>query len=435
LIVEVCQALDDIGHVRLGCQSLVDRFLGLAFVFGRSRQNSPESLGRTLVSGDDVPDVRTRAPKRGQNRGEALVPTKLLVDLLVALGRLVIHLKPPVNFTKTATSQHHGTHVPLREGRDAQARSVPSVNVESQIHAAVARLVAPDARIEQVRRFRGPPLPFPAKLVLSTDVGSVTCVAKASTELGRIHHEIRILQALEELEFAAPRVMAGPVVVETSTGPIEVFIMSNLPGEALPWIGVTDVATAGRTCRLLFDAIDSLHALTPRVTAHQVASYIPRHSLDDELVAVRERVSPWTETRIFKAGIEILRKAIPRHRLPLVFSNGDYNPLNVLADDSGLTGWVDFEHACFEDPYIGLPKFRFWSEDSGWSLADQVGLVERFLYRRHVSPTAFMVRVALRGLTHLHNSSPDDPPVVMLREIERAIQALAHDDSGTDQAR
>jgi aminoglycoside phosphotransferase (APT) family kinase protein len=137
-------------------------------------------------------------------------------------------------------------------------------------------------------------------------------------------------------------------------------------------------------------------------------------------------VSPWVETRLFEEGVRVLRESIPRHRLPLVFSNGDYNPLNVLADSGGVTGWVDFEHACFEDPYIGLPKFRFWSADSGWSLAAQVGLVERFLYRRRVSPSSFMVRVALRGLTHLHDTTPEEPPIVMLREIERAIRVLQH---------
>jgi hypothetical protein len=134
------------------------------------------------------------------------------------------------------------------------------------------------------------------------------------------------------------------------------------------------------------------------------------------------------ETRIFKEGVKVLRRLIPRHRLPLVFSNGDYNPLNVLAAESGTTGWVDFEHARLEDPYIGLPKFQFWSDDSGWSLAAQVGLVERFLYRRHASPTTYMVRVVLRGLTHLHDTSRDEPPVVLLREIEGAIQTLRRDD-------
>lgn len=140
--------------------------------------------------------------------------------------------------------------------------------------------------------------------------------------------------------------------------------MSLVPGEALPWIGVTDVGTADRTCRLLFDAIDQLHALTPRVAAHAIAVDLPTRTLDHELAAVAGRKSPWVETRLFQEALDVLHTQVPRHRRPLVFSNGDYNPLNVLADENGLTGWVDFELACFEDPLIGLPKFLFWSEDS-----------------------------------------------------------------------
>jgi aminoglycoside phosphotransferase len=277
-----------------------------------------------------------------------------------------------------------------------------------------------------VIRFREAPLPFPAGLAIETRDGLVTCVVKASTRLSRLRHEAKVLSALEDLEFPAPRLMAGPQIVETSAGAVAVLVLSQLPGAALPWIGVTDVATADRTCQLLFDAIDRLHALSPLVGAHEVATDVPKRTLDDELTAVAERVSPWVETRLFEEGVRVLRESIPRHRLPLVFSNGDYNPLNVLADSGGVTGWVDFEHACFEDPYIGLPKFRFWSADSGWSLAAQVGLVERFLYRRRVSPSSFMVRVALRGLTHLHDTTPEEPPIVMLREIERAIRVLQH---------
>lgn len=252
------------------------------------------------------------------------------------------------------------------------------MTVESQIHAAVVDLVAPGAHIEQVHRFRSAPLPFPAKLVLATGEGSVVCVVKTSTEPGRSRQEASVLRALEDLAFTAPTVMAGPYVVATSEGLIEVLVMSLLPGEALPWIGVTDVATADRTCRLLFDAIDQLHALTPRIATHVIAADVPTRTLDHELAAVAERKSQWVGTRVFQEALEVLHKNVPRCRLPLVFSNGDYNPLNVLADDDGVTGWVDFELACFEDPLIGLPKFGFWSEDSGWSLANQVGLVERF---------------------------------------------------------
>lgn len=298
------------------------------------------------------------------------------------------------------------------------------MTVESQIHSAVVDLVAPGARIDQVHRFRSTPLPFPAKLVLVSDERSMTCVVKASTELGRLRREATILGALADLDFACPTVLAGPNVVATSAGSIEILVMTVLSGEALPWINVGEVATADRTCQILFDAIDRLHALTPHMAAHPNAAAIPTRTLDQELAEVEARKSPWTDSGVFREAVDVLHENLAGYRLPLVFSNGDYNPLNVLADDAGLTGWVDFELSCFEDPLIGFPKFHFWSDDRGWSLATQVGLVERYLYRHHVTPEAFLVRVALRGLTHLHDSTPDDPPVVMLNDIQHAVATL-----------
>ncbi|WP_230208433.1 hypothetical protein [Microlunatus sp. Gsoil 973] len=120
----------------------------------------------------------------------------------------------------------------------------------------------------------------------------------------------------------------------------------------------------------------------------------------------------------------MLDEHLPQHRLPLAFSNGDYNPRNVLADDSGLIGWVDFEHAWFEDPLIGFPKFLFWADDSGWMLASRTGLVERYLYRHRIAPASFAVRVVLRGLTHLVDTNPDDPPAVMIKTMEHALTTL-----------
>jgi len=304
------------------------------------------------------------------------------------------------------------------------------MTVESQIHSAVVDLVAPGARIDQVHQFRSTPLPFPAKLILATDQQSIACVVKVSTEPGRLRREATILGTLADLEFAAPTVLAGPAVVATSAGPMEILVMTQLPGEALPWINVAEVATADRTCQILFAAIDQLHALTSHIAAHPNASDIPTRTLDHELAEIEVRKSPWTDTGIFQEAVDVLHQNLPRHRLPLVFSNGDYNPLNVLADDAGLTGWVDFELSCFEDPLIGFPKFHFWSDDRGWSLAAQIGLVERYLYRHHVTPEAFLVRVALRGLTHLHDTTPDDPPVVMLKEIQHAVDTLRNHDRG-----
>jgi hypothetical protein len=95
-----------------------------------------------------------------------------------------------------------------------------------------------------------------------------------------------------------------------------------------------------------------------------------------------------------------------------------------MADDDGLTGWIDFEYAAFEDPLIGMPKFQFWADDSGWVLASQTGLVERYLYKHRVSPEAFAIRVLLRGLTHLHDSKRDKPPTMMISAMEHAMATL-----------
>ncbi|MBO0884194.1 MAG: hypothetical protein J2P17_28480, partial [Mycobacterium sp.] len=100
------------------------------------------------------------------------------------------------------------------------------MTVESQIHSAVVDLVAPGARIDQVHRFRFTPLPFPAKLVLVTGQRSITCVVKASTEPGRLCREATVLGALADLDFACPTVLAGPDVVATSAGSIEILVMT-----------------------------------------------------------------------------------------------------------------------------------------------------------------------------------------------------------------
>jgi len=298
------------------------------------------------------------------------------------------------------------------------------VSVETEVHSAVVALMAPGARLARVRPFRSSPTPFPAALSLEYEDGGLECVVKTATEPGRLDREAHILRLLADLRFPAPRVLAGPELVPTSAGLIEVLVLSLVPGEALLWIDVTDVATADRTCRILLDAVDRLHALTPDVTAHPGAADVPTRTLDAELAAVIASTSSWARTDVCQQAVDVLHDAIPTHRRPLVFSNGDYNPLNVLADEEGFTGWVDFELGCFEDPLIGFPKFLFWADDRGWSLGSRVGLVERFLHRHQSPPVEFMVRVALRGLTHLLDAPPEQPPARLLGEIEQAIDVL-----------
>jgi aminoglycoside phosphotransferase (APT) family kinase protein len=102
-----------------------------------------------------------------------------------------------------------------------------------------------------------------------------------------------------------------------------------------------------------------------------------------------------------------LTRALADVEVPLVFSNGDYNPLNFLHEGDALTGWLDFEGACFEDPHIGFAKFLIWSPDEyGWGTGVKAGLIERYLYAQNVSRREFAPRLALRCLRHLQREAP-----------------------------
>jgi aminoglycoside phosphotransferase (APT) family kinase protein len=246
-----------------------------------------------------------------------------------------------------------------------------------------------------------------------------------SVDAEKLAYEARVLRALVDLQLPVPQVLAGPATVPGTPEPLTFMLISELPGQPLPWIGLTDLATADRTCHLVHAAVDRLHALTASVASHAVAALVPSRTLEAEAQVIRARRSDWLDVPMFSDALNLVESAIPRYRSPLVFSNGDYNPLNFLVADDELVGWIDFEYACFEDPTIGFAKFFLWADDAdGWGAGAKAGLVERYLYTHQVSPAAFLVRLVLRGLSHMQDTSPTDPPRFMLQVITDAVHRL-----------
>jgi hypothetical protein len=119
----------------------------------------------------------------------------------------------------------------------------------------------------------------------------------------------------------------------------------------------------------------------------------------DEIIA---RGGPWVDEAVFLNAIDLLRPVLVGVDTPLVFSNGDYNPLNFLHIGGRLTAWIDFTGACFEDPHIGFAKFVIWGfDDVGWGAGVKAGLVEKYLYQQDISRSEFAPRLALRCLWRL----------------------------------
>jgi hypothetical protein len=183
------------------------------------------------------------------------------------------------------------------------------------------------------------------------------------------------------------------------------MVLSELPGKSLPWRDIT-LAEADLTCRLHQEAVSRLHQLTEQALDEPVAQELPKKSLHAELDGILSRGGPWLDVPVFSEALETLQPILKNIQTPLVFSNGDYNPLNFLHDENSLTGWLDFTGACFEDPLIGFAKLIIWSFDIlGWGAGVRAGMVERYLYRQNLSRSNFLPRLVLRCLWRLQRDT------------------------------
>jgi aminoglycoside phosphotransferase len=278
--------------------------------------------------------------------------------------------------------------------------------VDPTIQRFVLSAYPPGSEVLSARSYRPGYREYPARVSVRTPSGAASCcVVKRGRPADLLEREAGVLRALSATDLPVPRVIAGPLTVADTSDSAGLLLMSELPGEPLPWLGAPSLGEAALTCRLLIDAVGRLHALTDPMRRH--LTDLPGVSLTAELESIVASGGPWLEVAHFSRAVDILRGALPVFAAPLVFSNGDYNPLNVLHDGGRFTGWVDFENACFEDPHVGFAKFLIWQlDDYGWGTGAKAGLVERYLYARDVSRREFGPRLALRCLRHLQQEVP-----------------------------
>jgi aminoglycoside phosphotransferase len=228
------------------------------------------------------------------------------------------------------------------------------------------------------------------------------CVIKAGDGIEPLTREAAVLKFLAGIGLSVPAVLAGPVALADQNEIGALMVLSELPGQSLPWCGVTSLADADLTCRLLIRGVLRLHELTEHVSRDEIARTLPRVTLSSELDEIVQRGGEWLGVDLFTEAIDRLQRVVAGVEVPLVFSNGDYNPLNFMHEGEALTGWIDFEAARFEDPHIGFVKFELWRLDEyGWGTGMKAGLIERYLYAQNVSRREFAPRLVLRCLRHL----------------------------------
>src|SRR3989338_3819655 len=57
---------------------------------------------------------------------------------------------------------------------------------------------------------------------------------------------------------------------------------------------------------------------------------------------------PWLYEEVYRSAMAYLKPVLEKVDMPLVISNGDYQPGNFLAKDGKITGYLDFESASLE---------------------------------------------------------------------------------------
>jgi aminoglycoside phosphotransferase len=251
-------------------------------------------------------------------------------------------------------------------------------------------------RLLEARFAREEWLPCPMRVRVATPDGvEQTLFLWMDRKLGGVETEARLLPVLGRLGLPVPTLLAGPVVDPDRPNLGAQCLLSLLPGRDLltsSWSASPAVVDwAGG---LLLEGVARLHELTEAVSRDAVARHLPRRTLQAELEAVIERGGAWMEEPVFDEAVRSLMPHVEAIDTPLVFSNGDYNPGNFLSDGKGLTGFVDFSWACFEDPHVGFAKC--WIYD--FFPFNKAGLVERYLDRQSLTRAEFAPRVALRCL-------------------------------------
>ena len=256
------------------------------------------------------------------------------------------------------------------------------------------------------------------------------CVLKADPLIGGIEREGKLLPVLQQLGLPVPSVLAGLKIHPDYPDGGALIVLSEIPGKPLPWGKVT-LEEVDFTCRLHQEAIYRLHLLTDQILSDKVAPTLPQKTLRSELEGIISRGGPWLEVPIFSEVVTHLQQILEDIQRPLIFSNGDYNPLNFLHDGKELTGWLDFTGACFEDPLIGFAKFLIWAFDNlGWGAGKKAGLVERYLYTQDLSRPDFTPRLALRCLwrlqrdTSVANEQDEFCRQAILKVLEEAFDSL-----------
>ncbi len=258
-------------------------------------------------------------------------------------------------------------------------------------------------RITQAHYFQSDYLPSPMRVLISLpNCEQRNVVLRISRKPFGVERETRLLPILSRFGLPVPTVLSEITSDPNDAHAGSMTVLSFLVGENLQTWSCKSATDMEMASGMLFEAVTRLHQLTEPLSQEKIFDWLPRKSLADELQDVIRAAGFWIKTSVFSKAVEKLMPALNSIQTPLVFSNGDYQPGNFLSNGKELTGFVDFESACFEDPHVGFAKYRIYDLHP----LNKAGVVERYLNINNLSESDFAPRLAARCLWTLQNEIP-----------------------------
>ena len=276
------------------------------------------------------------------------------------------------------------------------------------------------ATIVKSQYFDNYDLPCPIRVDVVLACGQEETVVLRSARRGSVELEANLLRVLGRLGLPVPRILAEPAL-----GPAgrSMVVLSMLPGRNLQKFSMESAGHLQASKKILLEGISRLSGLSGSLAEDPIYHSIPHWKLPAQLQGVMDRESDWRIMSVFQQALEVLRPALADIRIPLVFTNGDYQPANFLTDGRRVTGFVDFEAACFQDPLIGFAKYPIYDIHP----MNRAGLIDSMLESLGFSPRDFAPRLALGCLMTLQKEIPVRPATADERSYKEHVLTLLSD--------
>lgn len=242
--------------------------------------------------------------------------------------------------------------------------------------------------ISEAAYFDNYDLPCPVRVGVKTRDGGITAVVLRKNRHGDVRKEIKVFRALAEYGLPVPEILSEPF--KTTDGEYAA-IYSLLPGENLQKLSMRSKKDLVLAKNLLLEAVIKLMDATDFIKKHKVSKILPSITLVDELGALNTKDNLWLKEKIYQDVIQKLQKILPSIEMPLVLSNGDYQPGNFLAQNGKISGYLDFESPSFQDPIMGFVKYPIYDLDP----LGKTDIIKVFLDRKGFFENDFNHRLAL----------------------------------------